>query len=78
MSLHRLSETFKADLCDSLRYRWALHYGYISVTPMQASFAEPGVDSMRFGSEDQQKTKGDASEREGGGGVGIPGLWSEV
>lgn len=31
--------------------RWALHHGYISVTPLQASYAEPAEDSMCFGSE---------------------------
>ncbi|KAJ9102484.1 hypothetical protein QFC21_002884 [Naganishia friedmannii] len=30
---------------------WALHHGFISVTPLQASFAEPEEEAMRFGSE---------------------------
>ncbi|KAI5453223.1 hypothetical protein NCC49_006248 [Naganishia albida] len=30
---------------------WALHHGCISVTPLQASYAEPAEDSMCFGSE---------------------------
>lgn len=46
--------------------RWALHHGYISVTPLQASYAEPAEDSMCFGSEvGAGRAEGAASNGEG-------------
>lgn len=33
---------------------WAIHHNLVSVTPLRASFAEPGAGSMGFGSEWQE------------------------
>ena len=42
--------SFYADLA-SVIYRWALFHGCVSVTPLQASFAEPPPESYMFGSQ---------------------------
>ncbi|GHJ87738.1 hypothetical protein NliqN6_4140 [Naganishia liquefaciens] len=47
---------------------WALHHGYISVTPLQASYAEPDEESMCFGSEVGANR---APERNGEGKKGV-------
>lgn len=37
---------------------WAIHHDLVSVTPLRASFAEPGAGSMGFGSEWQESPLG--------------------
>jgi tubulin---tyrosine ligase len=44
---------------------WAIHNDLVSVTPLRASFAEPGAGSMGFGSEWQESPLG--GPRAGGG-----------
>ncbi|KAJ9121688.1 hypothetical protein QFC22_002308 [Naganishia vaughanmartiniae] len=50
---------------------WALHHGFISVTPLQASFAEPEEEAMRFGSE----VSAVVGDGEGQGRQGVKGQW---
>jgi tubulin--tyrosine ligase len=61
---HKLIFRFKPDLKDLVHPEpstlpigtdaWAIHHDLVSVTPLRASFAEPGAGSMGFGSEWQE------------------------
>ena len=44
---------------------WAIHHELVSVTPLRASYAEPGAGSMGFGSEWQESPLGGAWAGEG-------------
>jgi len=65
---HRLIFTFNPDFKDLVHPElstlpigtdaWAIHHDLVSVTPLRASFAEPGAGSMGFGSEWQESPLG--------------------
>ena len=64
----RLIFTFNPDFSDLVHPKpstlpigtdaWAIHNELVSVTPLRASFAEPGAGSMGFGSEWQESPLG--------------------